>query len=66
MTRTGWAAVALGGAAAVVLASKKGRKRAKKAVGVFIEEVSSGTKPIEAVGTSIAAFVRSAPERPRP
>ena len=66
MTRTGWVAVALGGAAVVTLASKKGRKRVKKAVDVYVEEVSSGAKPIEAVGTSIAAFVGLAPEPPPP
>lgn len=30
--------------------------------GVFVEEVASGARPIEAVGTSIAAFVGLAPE----
>ncbi|MDG5814102.1 phage tail sheath subtilisin-like domain-containing protein [Chitinispirillales bacterium ANBcel5] len=31
--------------------------------GVFIEEVSSGAKPIEAVGTSTAGFIGVAPDR---
>jgi phage tail sheath protein FI len=37
----------------VVALAKKGR-RARR---VYLAEVSSGSKPIEAVGTSIAAFV---------
>ncbi|KRF37617.1 hypothetical protein [Nocardioides sp. Soil805] len=32
--------------------------------GVYIEEVSSGTRPLEAVGTAIAAFVGFAERRP--
>src|SRR5215211_5976451 len=32
--------------------------------GVYVEEVSSGTKPIEGVGTAIAAFVGMAPLGP--
>jgi hypothetical protein len=59
----GWAAVAVG-VVAVTLASKKGRKRVKKAVGVYLDEVSSGAKPIEGVGTAIAAFVGLAPGGP--
>lgn len=35
------------------------------APGVYIEEVPSGSKPIEGVGTSIAAFVGFAPFSPR-
>ncbi len=35
--------------------------RAKRARKVYIEEVSSGSKPIEAVGTAIAAFVGLVP-----
>jgi hypothetical protein len=45
------------GAAVVVMRSKRGR-RARK---VYVEEVSSGARPINAVGTSIAAFVGLAP-----
>jgi hypothetical protein len=59
----GWAAVAVG-VVTVMLASKKGRKRVKKAVGVYMDEVSSGAKPIEAVGTAVAAFVGFAPRGP--
>ena len=29
--------------------------------GVYVEEVSSGSRPIEAVGTSVAAFVGLSP-----
>ena len=32
--------------------------------GVYVEEVDSGSRPIEAVGTSIAAFVGLAPGGP--
>lgn len=32
--------------------------------GVYIEEVSSGGRPIEAVGTSVAAFVGFSPFSP--
>jgi hypothetical protein len=47
----------LGGVGLVVLAAKKTKKRAKRARKVYLEEVSSGARPIQAVGTSIAAFV---------
>jgi hypothetical protein len=50
--RKRWALAALG---LVVLATAK--KRARKARKVYVEEVSSGARPIQAVGTSIAAFV---------
>ena len=45
------------GIALVVKYTERGQ-RARK---VYIEEVSSGAEPIEAVGTAIAAFVGSAP-----
>src|SRR5262245_60482342 len=32
--------------------------------GVYVEEVASGSRPIEGVGTSVAAFVGFAPEGP--
>src|SRR3954451_16922925 len=32
--------------------------------GVYVEEVSSGNKPIEGVGTAIAAFIGMAPKGP--
>ena len=52
MSRAGWMLVTVG-AVVVAMRSKRGR-RARK---VYIEEVSSGAKPIEAVGTAVAAFV---------
>jgi hypothetical protein len=55
------AVVAVGAALVVVVAAKKGKKRVKAAASVYVEEVSSGARPIEAVGTSIAAFVGFAP-----
>lgn len=54
MSRTGWVVVGVGVA---VLASKKGRKRVKLAVDAYMEEVSTGSKPIEGVGTAGAAFI---------
>ena len=61
MSGPGRLAVVALGAALVVVAAKKGKKRVKAAAGVYVEEVSSGARPIEAVGTSIAAFVGLAP-----
>jgi phage tail sheath protein FI len=45
---------------------KKGKRRRSSYLtpGVYVEEVSSGSRPIEAVGTSIAAFVGLAPLKP--
>jgi phage tail sheath protein FI len=40
---------------------KKKRKKGRSP-GVYVEEVSSGARPIEGVGTSVAAFV-GFPER---
>src|SRR3982751_69393 len=48
-------------------ASRRSRARAMPTYlspGVYMEEVSSGSKPIEGVGTSIAAFVGLAPGGP--
>jgi len=56
MKRTGRV---LAGVGLVVLAAKKTKTRVRRARKVYLEEVSSGSKPIEAVGTSIAAFVGS-------
>ena len=61
MSGPGRLAVVAVGAALVVVAAKKGKKRVKAAAGVYVEEVSSGARPIEAVGTSIAVFVGLAP-----
>ena len=46
--------------------SKKGKRRRSSYLtpGVYVDEVSSGSRPIEAVGTSIAAFVGISPLRP--
>ncbi len=49
---------------------KRGKKRGKKrkpylSPGVYVEEVSSGARPIEAVGTAVAAFVGLAPPNPK-
>ena len=43
--------------------AKKGKRKSRKgggsyrSPGVYVEEVTSGSKPIEGVGTAIAAFV---------
>ena len=57
MTRRGWAIVGLGVAVVTVAAKKRQRLRQ-----IYAEEVASGAKPIEAVGTAIAAFVGLAPK----
>jgi hypothetical protein len=41
----------------VAAAAKEAKKRWRRARQVYAEEVSSGSKPIEAVGTAVAAFV---------
>jgi hypothetical protein len=56
VSRAGWTLLTVG-AAVVAMRSKRGR-RARK---VYVEEVASGARPINAVGTSIAAFVGLAP-----
>jgi len=38
--------------------------RAKRARDTYVAEVSSGNKPIEGVGTAVAAFVGLAPSGP--
>jgi hypothetical protein len=53
----GRVAVVAVGAVVIAVAAKKAKKRVKAAAGVYIEEVSSGARPIEAVGTAVAAFV---------
>lgn len=57
-------ALVAAGATAVVLASKKGRKRVQRSVDIYVEELSSGSRPLDAVGTSIAAFIGLAPGGP--
>jgi hypothetical protein len=54
MRRTRWV---LAGVGLGALAAKKTKKRVRRARKVYLEEVSSGAKPIQAVGTAIAAFV---------
>jgi hypothetical protein len=50
---TRWAVISLGVAVFAI--------RANRAREVYLEEVSSGSKPIEGVGTAVAAFVGLAP-----
>jgi hypothetical protein len=59
MSTTRW--VIVGGAVAVVVVAKRRRRRRRS-----IEEVSAGSRPIEGVGTSVAAFVGPAPASPQP
>jgi hypothetical protein len=58
MSRRTWA---LAGVGLIVVAAREAKKRAQRARKVYVEEVSSGSKPIEGVGTAIAAFVGLAP-----
>ncbi len=48
------------------MARKKRVKKRKryKSPGVYMDEVSSGAKPIEGVGTSVAAFIGFARRNP--
>jgi hypothetical protein len=50
--------------AAYTLATKSGRGRLTRARETYTREVNSGSRPIEAVGTAVAAFVGAAPETP--
>ncbi len=43
--------------AVYAVATKSGRERLKRAREAYSEEVASGSRPIEAVGTAVAAFV---------
>ena len=45
-------------------ARKRRRRRGGRRPPVHVEEVPSGARPIEAVGTSVAAFVGFARENP--
>jgi hypothetical protein len=56
MRGTGWALAGIS-VVVVAVAAKKGKKRVRQAVEVYNKEVSSGSRPIEAVGTAVAAFV---------
>ena len=46
--------------------SKKKQRGGYLTPGVYVEEVSSGSKPIEGVGTAVAAFIGFARRRPVP
>lgn len=59
MSRTGWAVVVSGVVALAMRSKRVGRARK-----VYVEHVSSGARPIEAVGTAAAAFVGLAPGGP--
>jgi hypothetical protein len=52
MNRTGWALVGIGVVVAAVAA-----RRARRARKAYADAVASGSKPIEGVGTAVAAFV---------
>jgi hypothetical protein len=43
--------------------AKRGRRRKYLSPGVYVDEVPSSNKPIEGVGTSVAAFVGEAPRK---
>ena len=43
---------------------KTKQKRGYQSPGVYVEEVSSGSKPIEGVGTAVAAFIGFARRQP--
>ena len=51
------AKVAVLAVAVYALATKSGRERLKHAREAYSQEVSSGSKPIQAVGTAVAAFI---------
>jgi Bacteriophage tail sheath protein len=48
----------------VAAAKKKRRRRGYLSPGVYVEEVPAASKPIEGVGTTVAAFVGLAPGSP--
>jgi hypothetical protein len=52
--------------AVYAVATKGGRERLKRAREAYSQEVASGSKPIEAVGTAVAAFVGLAEGGPSP
>jgi hypothetical protein len=54
MKRMIWTLMGVG--LVVAIAKRGGRARQ-----IYVEEVSSGSKPIEAVGTAVAAFVGFGP-----
>ena len=50
--------------AVYAVATKDGRERLKRAREAYSQEVASGAKPIEGVGTAVAAFVGLAESGP--
>ncbi len=50
--------------AAFVVATKSGRERLKRAREAYSRSIASGSKPIEGVGTAVAAFVGLAESGP--
>ena len=40
------------------------KKKVQQSPGVYVEEVPSGARPIQAVGTAVAAFIGLAPVKP--
>jgi hypothetical protein len=56
MRGTSWALAGIG-VVVVAVAAKRAKRRGYRAAAVYVQEVESGSKPIEAVGTAVAAFV---------
>ncbi len=50
--------------AVYAVATKDGRERLRRARGTYTQEIASGSKPIEAVGTAVAAFVGAGRDKP--
>jgi hypothetical protein len=46
------------------VATESGRERVKRARKAYSEAIASGARPIEGVGTAVAAFVGSDPGEP--
>ena len=65
MRRRNWPLVALG-VTVVTVVAKKAKKRVRRSVDAYTEAVASGAKPIEGVGTAVAAFVGLAAGPPSP
>lgn len=58
MSKGTWALVGVGVFVVAVAANRRLRP------GVYVDEVPSSSKPIEGVGTAVAAFLGFAPKRP--
>jgi hypothetical protein len=63
ISRKGWA---IAGVGLIVVAAKKAKRRAQRARKLYVDEVSAGAKPIEGVGTAVAAFLGLAELPPFP